>query len=213
MSFRDQLKARRVACGLTRASLAEQLGVSASAVGNYETGVSFPKEDVLLRLFDALRTDPNQLFCGSYRSGGFDLSGAERTLLEKYRSLSPIGRDTVRSVTDALCDYRDELTEERGGKREPRLIHVYEFKMLDFALPRVSFRLRCTKGTYVRTICHDVGERLGVGAHLEQLRRTESGGFTVAQAITLDALLQRETLQLVDVVIPMHAFAGAAPEG
>ena len=78
MSFRDQLKARREACGLTRAALAEQLGVSASAVGNYETGVSFPKEDVLLRLFDALRTDPNQLFCGSYRSGGFDLSGAER---------------------------------------------------------------------------------------------------------------------------------------
>ena len=125
MSFRDQLKACREACGLTRAALAEQLGVSASAVGNYETGVSFPKEDVLLRLFDALRTDPNQLFCGSYRSGGFDLSGAERTLLEKYRSLSPIGRDTVRSVTDALCDYRDELTEERGGKREPRLIPLY----------------------------------------------------------------------------------------
>ncbi|MFQ9140817.1 MAG: helix-turn-helix domain-containing protein [Oscillospiraceae bacterium] len=125
MSFRDQLKARREACGLTRAALAEQLGVSASAVGNYETGVSFPKEDVLLRLFDALRTDPNQLFCGSYRSGGFDLSGAERTLLEKYRSLSPIGRSTVRSVTDALCDYRDELTEERGGKREPRLIPLY----------------------------------------------------------------------------------------
>ena len=42
--------------------------------------LSTPKEDVLLRLFDALRTDPNQLFCGSYRSGGFDLSGAERTL-------------------------------------------------------------------------------------------------------------------------------------
>ena len=125
MSFRDQLKACREACGLTRAALAEQLGVSVSAVGNYETGVSFPKEDVLLRLFDALRTDPNQLFCGSYRSGGFDLSGAERTLLEKYRSLSPIGRSTVRSVTDALCDYRDELTEERGGKREPRLIPLY----------------------------------------------------------------------------------------
>ena len=124
MSFRDQLKACREACGLTRAALAEQLGVSASAVGNYETGVSFPKEDVLLRLFDALRTDPNQLFCGSYRSGGFDLSGAERTLLEKYRSLSPIGRDTVRSVTDALCDYRDELTEERGGKLDEDFTYI-----------------------------------------------------------------------------------------
>jgi tRNA pseudouridine55 synthase len=98
-------------------------------------------------------------------------------------------------------------------ERKPRLIHIYTFQLRDFTPPRASFVLRCTKGTYVRTICHDIGERLGVGAHLEQLRRTESGGFTVAQAITLDALLQRETLQLMDVVIPMHTFAGAAPEG
>ena len=108
MSFRDQLKARREACGLTRAALAGQLGVSASAVGNYETGVGIPKGDN-----------------NNNHNGGFDLSGAERTLLEKYRSLSPIGRSTVRSVTDALCDYRDELTEERGSKREPRLIPLY----------------------------------------------------------------------------------------
>lgn len=98
-------------------------------------------------------------------------------------------------------------------ERKPRLIHIYSFQLLDFTLPRASFVLRCTKGTYVRTICHDIGERLGVGAHLEQLRRTESGGFTVAQAITLDALLQHETLQLMNVVIPMHTLVGTAPEG
>lgn len=98
-------------------------------------------------------------------------------------------------------------------ERKPRLIHVYEFRLLDFTSPRAAFVLRCTKGTYVRTICHDVGEHLGVGAHLEQLRRTESGGYKVTQAIPLDALLQRETLQLMDVVIPMHAFAAAANEG
>ena len=70
MSFRDQLKACREACGLTRAALAEQLGVSASAVGNYETGVSFPKEDVLLRLFDALRPmgESERYFSSSVRS-------------------------------------------------------------------------------------------------------------------------------------------------
>ena len=67
MSFRDQLKACREACGLTRAALAEQLGVSASAVGNYETGVSFPKEDVLLRLVDALQVDPNYLYRDTFR--------------------------------------------------------------------------------------------------------------------------------------------------
>ena len=55
MSFGEQLKCRRKELGLSRSELAKQLGVSQSAVGNYETGVSFPKEDVLLRLFDALR--------------------------------------------------------------------------------------------------------------------------------------------------------------
>ena len=54
MSFGDQLKKRREELGLSRSELADRLGVSRSAVGNYETGVSAPKEEVLLRLFDAL---------------------------------------------------------------------------------------------------------------------------------------------------------------
>lgn len=98
-------------------------------------------------------------------------------------------------------------------ERTPRLIHIYEFRLLDFVSPRASFVLRCTKGTYVRTICHDVGERLGCGAHLEQLRRTETCGYTIAKATPLDALLQRQTMQLMDVVIPMHAVASGPGEG
>ena len=89
-------------------------------------------------------------------------------------------------------------------ERKPRLIHIYEFPLLDFAPPRATFRLRCTKGTYVRTICHDIGETLGCGAHLEQLRRTQSGDFDVKDAITMAALLQMEKPQLIDVVIHMH---------
>ena len=49
-------------------------------------------------------------------------------------------------------------------EREPRLIHIYEFKMLDFAPPDVRFVVRCTKGTYVRTLCADIGTALGCGA-------------------------------------------------
>ena len=52
MSFGDQLKKRREELGLSRSELADRLGVSRSAVGNYETGVSAPKEEVLLRLFE-----------------------------------------------------------------------------------------------------------------------------------------------------------------
>lgn len=125
MSFSMQLKRRRETLGMSRAALAERLGVSVSAVSNYENDTSFPKEDVLLRLFDALNVEPNQLFCDSYRRRGGAPTGAEQMLLEKYRTLSPTGRQTVYSVLDALCDYRDELTNEFGRESEPRRIPLY----------------------------------------------------------------------------------------
>ncbi len=95
-------------------------------------------------------------------------------------------------------------------ERQPRLIHLYEMRLLNFTPPRASFVLRCTKGTYVRTICHDIGEALGCGAHLEQLRRTESGELNVNRAIPLDKLLALQQVQLLDLVIPMHTFAGSS---
>lgn len=67
---------------MTRLELADRLGVSLSAVGNYETGISAPKEEVLLRLFDALEVDPNYLYRGSFRCGSETPSGEELHLLE-----------------------------------------------------------------------------------------------------------------------------------
>ena len=60
MSFGEQMRRRREELGLTRQALADRLGVSVSAVGNYETGISAPKEEVLLRLFDALEAEPTR---------------------------------------------------------------------------------------------------------------------------------------------------------
>lgn len=124
MSFGQRLRARREELNLSRAELAETLGVSRSAIGNYETGVSFPKEEVLLRLFDCLRVDPNYLYRDSFHGAADTLSHSERTLLKKYRSLLPVGRETVRSVVDALCAYRDELEQEQP-EQELRLIPLY----------------------------------------------------------------------------------------
>jgi len=93
-------------------------------------------------------------------------------------------------------------------ERKPRFIHLYEFRLLDFAPPRATFVLRCSKGTYVRTLCHDIGEMLGVGAHLSQLRRTESAGYDISQAITLDKLLTLQQLDLLNVVRPLHTLGG-----
>jgi len=123
MSFGMQLKRRREELGLSRNELAERLGVSASSISNYENGLSFPNEEVMLRLFDGLDTEPNALFRDSFRTGGWVLSRSERELLEQYRGLSPKGRETVRSVVDALCAYRDEVEEAR--QQEPRTIPLY----------------------------------------------------------------------------------------
>ena len=92
-------------------------------------------------------------------------------------------------------------------EREPRFIRVMSFELLSFASPKLTFRLHCTKGTYVRTIAHDLGNKLGCGAHLSALRRTLSGKFDLAQGLTLDQL---ETMPLSEIekrLIPVYAAA------
>jgi len=94
----------------------------------------------------------------------------------------------------------------RKGKtieREPRLVHIYDLRMLKLDLPRIHLRVTCTKGTYVRTLCHDIGETLGCGAHLAGLRRTRSGKFDVKDAKPLTELLQLKREQLQPLVIPI----------
>ena len=124
MSLGKRIQEQREALGISQAALAKLLGVSQSTVGNYEAGISFPKEEVMLRLFDCLETDPNTLFQDSFRGGSGVLSQPERQLLEQYRGLSPVGRETVRSVVDALCAYRDDLENSRP-EQSPRVIPLY----------------------------------------------------------------------------------------
>ncbi len=76
----------------------------------------------------------------------------------------------------------------RQGKvveREPRLVHVYRYTVDRIALPEIDFSVVCSKGFYVRTYAHDIGETLGCGAHLKSLRRTKSGRFGVDRAISV----------------------------
>lgn len=76
----------------------------------------------------------------------------------------------------------------REGKtveRKPRPVHFYEIEILDIDFPLVRFRVTCSKGTYIRTLCHDIGEKLGCGAAMETLLRTKVGRFTLDDAITL----------------------------
>jgi tRNA pseudouridine55 synthase len=98
----------------------------------------------------------------------------------------------------------------RKGKtveREPRLIHIYDLRVPQIELPRIQFRVACTKGTYVRTLCSDIGDVLGCGAHLCGLRRIRSGHFDVKDTHSLDALLKLNREQLQPLVIPILELA------
>jgi tRNA pseudouridine55 synthase len=95
-------------------------------------------------------------------------------------------------------------------ERKPRLIHVYEFRLRAFNPPIVSFTMRCTKGTYVRSLCAEVGDAVGCGAHLKALRRTASGTFKVESAIPLDAILAMDRTQLRGRILSLHDLALAS---
>ena len=94
-------------------------------------------------------------------------------------------------VSALKVDGRKLVNLARAGEvveRQPRPVTVYDLELLRTALPDVEFRVRVSKGTYVRTLCHDVGERLGCGASLAWLRRTRIGPFAVEQAVRMDDL-------------------------
>ena len=94
-------------------------------------------------------------------------------------------------------------------EREPRLVHIYNFRFTSYELPLGHFKIACTKGTYVRSIAHDLGQKLGCGAHLATLRRSVSGKFDVADATPLDAVLNLTTAELEKKVIPFLKLAAA----
>jgi tRNA pseudouridine55 synthase len=80
-------------------------------------------------------------------------------------------------------------------EREPRPVKVLEFRVLEYTAPEALIRVRCTRGTYVRSLCHDVGAALGCGAALSSLRRTFVGRHSVENALPVDAFTTREQVQ------------------
>lgn len=135
-----------------------------------------------------------------------DVTGA--TLAEKAVHLSPADIDRV------LPRFRGEILQvppmysalkvngkklyelARKGQeveRQPRPITVFELTNLGFDGTRLSLRVRCSKGTYIRTLCQDIGEALGCGGCMEALRRVRAGEYGIEDAVPLEQLLESET--------------------
>ena len=78
-------------------------------------------------------------------------------------------------------------------ERQPRPITVFELTNLGFDGTRLSLRVRCSKGTYIRTLCQDIGDALGCGGCMEALRRVRAGEYGIEDAVPLEQLLESET--------------------
>jgi tRNA pseudouridine55 synthase len=95
--------------------------------------------------------------------------------------------------------------------RAPRRIRIAALDLVAFRSPLMELRVRCSKGTYIRTLAEDIGVALGTAAHLAALRRTASGAFRVEEAIRLDALGQLSEAERRGRLLPLGALLGDLP--
>lgn len=102
MSFASRLRQAREQAGLTQQELAQQLSVTKSAVGNYENGVSSPKWDVLLKIFNVLHVEPNFLYQDSFSVSSSSLTPSQTALLDAFDQLNEEGQEKVISYAEDL---------------------------------------------------------------------------------------------------------------
>ena len=96
-------------------------------------------------------------------------------------------------------------------EREPRDIFIENIDITRCANPEYDFTVKCSKGTYIRTLCHDIGQKLGVGGTLSALRRTQSGRFTIENALTIEKIKEMEQQDIADYLAAhLVKLAGAS---
>lgn len=145
-----------------------------------------------------------------------DTSGLSRESVESAIG-GFVGRyDQIPPMYSALKINGRKLYElAREGKeveRKARTVWIYGIDILEVDLPRVRMRVQCSKGTYIRTLCHDIGEKLQCGGCMEELTRTRSGQFSSETSLTLSKIAKMSGQgNLTDAVIPMDAVFGDCP--
>ena len=120
-----------------------------------------------------------------------------------------ITREAVEAALESLCGERMQTPPlfsakkvegvraydiARAGEQvelRQALINIYEMELLEYSLPEIRIRVRCSKGTYIRALAREIGEAVQSGAHLTALRRTRSGGFTAELAHTVDYFMEK----------------------
>jgi tRNA pseudouridine55 synthase len=108
--------------------------------------------------------------------------------------------------------YYEHARAGREIPRSPRRIRVDALDLVEWASPDAVVAVRCSKGTYVRVLAEDIGEALGCGAHLAALRRTATGGFSIAQAVTVEALEAMSPAARDAALLPASSLVAGMPQ-
>ena len=208
--LRRVFNTRRIGHGGTLDPMAT--GVLPVFVGRATRGVEFFEHaektyETVLRL--GLSTDTEDIWGETLKENAVDVS---RQTLEK--TLESFRGDILQvpPMYSALKINGQKLVDlARKGReveRQPRPITIHELTLLSFEGSDVRLRVRCSKGTYIRTLCKDIGEALGCGGCMAQLRRVSAGEYTIEEAVPLLQLLEEQEpekyLRSVDTMFRNH---------
>jgi len=119
-------------------------------------------------------------------AGEEDVRSAILSFVGPYDQIPPM-YSALKVNGQKLCDL---ARKGRQVERQPRPVTVHELTLLSREGDTLHLRVRCSKGTYIRTLCADIGEALGCGGCMQALRRTQAGEYTIAEAVPLQQLLE-----------------------
>ena len=192
--LRRVFNTRRIGHGGTLDPMAT--GVLPVFVGRATRGVEFFEHaekayETVLRL--GLTTDTEDVFGNTLTEQEVHITETEFSdILSRFRGKIeqiPPMYSALKVNGQKLCDLA------RKGKeveRQPRQIEIFELTMLEFSGNTARLRVKCSKGTYIRTLCKDIGEALGCGGCMQELRRIQAGEYTIEEAVPLQTLLDTE---------------------
>lgn len=143
-------------------------------------------------------------------TGEYPVMVEEAEVMEALRSFAGC-YEQIPPMYSALKVNGKKLYElARSGKeieREARPVTIHSIEVNHISLPRVTMTVTCSKGTYIRTLCHDIGRKLGCGGCMEKLVRTGVDGFTVEDSLTLARMEQlRDEGKLSEVIVPVDGM-------
>ena len=192
--LRRVFNTRRIGHGGTLDPMAT--GVLPVFVGRATRGVEFFEHaektyETVLRL--GLTTDTEDVTGAVLEERKVDISAAEfMGILPKFRGeiqQIPPMYSALKVNGQKLCDLARKGVEV---ERKPRNITIFELECLAFTGQTARLRVRCSKGTYIRTLCKDIGQALGCGGCMESLRRVQAGEYTIEESVPLASLLESE---------------------